>query len=134
MQTEARYAIGELATLGGVSRRTVRYYVQEGLIPPPLGVGRGNHYTGEHLHQLLRVKAMQEAGRTLDEIRRAPGKRGNRPVQPPVEDQLLPRELWRRVTLAPGVELHVASGVRMPSPAKIEQFAAWWNNKEDSHD
>src|SRR6478609_8886644 len=66
-----RYAIGDLADLGGVSRRTVRYYVQEGLLPAPLGLGRGNHYTREHLDQLLRVKAMQEAGHTLDEIKSA---------------------------------------------------------------
>ena len=71
MPEEPRYAIGDLADLGGVSRRTVRYYVQEGLLPAPFGVGRGNHYGPEHLDQLLRVKALQEAGRTLDEIRRA---------------------------------------------------------------
>lgn len=33
-----------MAELGGVSRRTVRYYVQEGLLSAPLGVGRGRHY------------------------------------------------------------------------------------------
>jgi DNA-binding transcriptional MerR regulator len=134
MQTDARYAIGDLATLGGVSRRTVRYYVQEGLLPPPLGVGRGNHYTGEHLEQLLRVKAMQEAGRTLEEIRRALGQRGARPAPAAAEDQPPARELWRRVMLAPGVELHVASGARMPSPAKLQELAGWWNHKGDSHD
>ena len=68
---DQRYAIGDLASLGGVSRRTVRYYVQEDLLPPPFGVGRGNHYGQEHLDQLRRVKALQEAGHTLDEIRRA---------------------------------------------------------------
>ena len=66
---DERYAVGELADLGGVSRRTVRYYVQEGLIPAPLGVGRGDHYGREHLDRLLQVKALQEAGRSLDEIR-----------------------------------------------------------------
>ena len=40
---QGRYNIDELADLGGVSRRTVRYYVQEGLLPAPLGVGRGRH-------------------------------------------------------------------------------------------
>ena len=59
---ESRHAIGELADLGGVSRRTVRYYVQEGLLPAPLGVGRGRHYGAEHLEQLLKVKALQEQG------------------------------------------------------------------------
>ena len=35
-EEEGRYDIDELADLGGVSRRTVRYYVQEGLLPAPL--------------------------------------------------------------------------------------------------
>jgi DNA-binding transcriptional MerR regulator len=127
MPTALRYAIGDLASLGGVSRRTVRYYVQEGLIPAPLGVGRGNHYTAEHLDQLLRVKAMQEAGRTLDEIRRAFGQpenslSGGEPVrdEPPVS-----RSLWRRIALTPGVELHVASTVRLPSGARLHELAEW---------
>ena len=70
MSDGPRYAIGDLAELGGVSRRTVRYYVQENLLPAPLGVGRGNHYGPAHLDRLLKVKALQEAGRSLDEIRR----------------------------------------------------------------
>lgn len=127
MPTAARYAIGDLATLGGVSRRTVRYYVQEGLIPPPLGVGRGNHYSADHLEQLLRVKAMQEAGRTLDEIRRALGQtRGSRiGSQRVVEDAPLPRSLWRRIALARGVELHVASTARLPPPARLRELVDW---------
>jgi DNA-binding transcriptional MerR regulator len=126
MTGTVRYAIGDLARLAGVTRRTVRYYVQEGLIPPPLGVGRGNHYGAEHLEQILRVKAMQEAGRTLDEIRRGPTGRGSkrRPAAtaaPPA----LERSIWRRVSLAPGVELQVAGHVRLPSPARLQELAAW---------
>lgn len=132
MKTEARYAIGELATLGGVSRRTVRYYVQEGLIPPPLGVGRGNHYGAEHLERLLRVKALQESGRTLDEIRRTLGQ-GVRASDRP-EEQPMPREMWRRLTLAPGVELHVASGVRLPPAAAVRELADWWIHAGEDRD
>ena len=33
MKNQKRNSVGELAELGDVSRRTVRYYVQEGLIP-----------------------------------------------------------------------------------------------------
>src|SRR5512140_1664608 len=65
--------IAELAALGGVTRRTVRYYVQEGLLPAPRGVGRGKHYGPEHLERLLAVKALQEQGRSLDEVRGALG-------------------------------------------------------------
>jgi DNA-binding transcriptional MerR regulator len=127
MPAAARYAIGDLASLGGVSRRAVRYYVQEGLIPPPLGLGRGNHYTQQHLEQLLRVKAMQEAGRTLEEVRRAVARKSHRRAgsQPVQEEPLLLRSLWRRVPLAPGVELHVASTVRLPPSAKLRELADW---------
>lgn len=126
MSAAVRYAIGELATLGGVSRRTVRYYVQEGLIPPPLGLGRGNHYTAEHLEQLLRVKAMQESGRTLVEIQRALGQptNGRRRDESRRED-LPSRSLWRRIEVTPGVELHVTSTVRLPPPARLRELAEW---------
>lgn len=126
MTATARYAIGDLAALGGVSRRTVRYYVQEGLIPKPLGVGRGDHYTNEHLEQLLRVKGLQEAGRTLDEIRQSlSGSRQRATAAPREEAQVIRRSLWRRVTVAPGVELQVASTVRMPSHARLQELADW---------
>jgi DNA-binding transcriptional MerR regulator len=130
-----RYAVGELADLGGVSRRTVRYYVQEGLIPPPLGVGRGDHYGREHLDRLLQVKALQEAGRTLDEIRQlldagaVSTTRAAAAVARP-----LPREVWRRVTVAPGVELHVSDNVRLPSPARLQELADWCRLHLDGRD
>ena len=130
-----RYAVGELADLGGVSRRTVRYYVQERLIPPPLGVGRGDHYGREHLDRLLQVKALQEAGRTLDEIRQlldagaVSTTRAAAGVARP-----LPREVWRRVTVAPGVELHVSDNVRLPSPARLQELADWCRLHLDGRD
>ena len=123
-----RYAIGDLADLGGVSRRTVRYYVQEGLLPQPLGLGRGNHYGEQHLAQLLRVKRLQEAGRTLEEIRaelgQKPGRTTTDRMSRPYAGQL--RSLWRRIELAPGVELHVSANHRLPGPAKVEELANWY--------
>ena len=125
MSAAVRYAIGELATLGGVSRRTVRYYVQEGLIPAPLGLGRGNHYTAEHLEQLLRVKSMQESGRTLDDIRHSLGQKPQTRAAQPPREELASRSLWRRLALAPGIELHVASTVRFPPAAQLRELAEW---------
>lgn len=125
MTDDTRYAIGELAELGGVSRRTVRFYVQEGLIPAPFGVGRGNHYGPEHLGRLLEVKSLQEAGQTLDEIRARVQRGGARRAQEPASAAPLERNQYRRVTLAPGVELHVAADVRLPSPGKLIELATW---------
>ena len=127
MADSTRYAIGDLADLGGVSRRTVRYYVQEGLLPQPLGLGRGNHYGDEHLAQLLRVKRLQEAGRTLDEIRAELGQKPERAAiaMMPPSDPGRSRSLWRRIELAPGIELHVSANNRLPGPAKLEELANW---------
>jgi DNA-binding transcriptional MerR regulator len=127
---DPRYAIGDLADMGGVSRRTVRYYVQEGLLPAPFGVGRGNHYGPEHLAQLLRVKALQEAGHTLDEIRHALNGEETAALEarrraPSIEQVPLVREVWRRLALAPGVELHVAGDVRLPPPGALAELAEW---------
>ena len=126
MSSAARYAIGDLARLAGVSRRTVRYYVQEDLIPPPHGVGRGNHYGPEHLDQILRVKELQESGRTLDEIRRGPdrGVAASKAARA-TESGDVRRSIWRRLTLAPGVELQIAGHVRLPSPTRLNELAEW---------
>ena len=120
-----RYNIDELADLGGVSRRTVRFYVQEGLLPAPLGVGRGSHYDRAHLERLLEVKAEQEAGRSLDDIRtrRRPG--SGRPGHAAVPAPSIPRSAWRRLELTPGVELHVASDIRLPAAARLDELVNW---------
>ncbi len=57
-----RYSIGELAALAGVSRRTVRFYVQSRLISPPLGAGRGSYYTAAHLESIRRIRRRQAGG------------------------------------------------------------------------
>lgn len=126
-RAQERYAIDELAELAGVSRRTVRYYVQEGLLPAPLGVGRGRHYDSLHLERLLKVRAWQDAGRSLDEVRgllgrtedASPALRAAGASRSPVE-----RALWRRLTLGAGLELHVAQGRRLPSARELEELAA----------
>ena len=121
MSNGTRYDIGELADLGGVSRRTVRFYVHEGLLPAPLGLGRGRHYRPEHLERLLQIKAMQERGLSLLRIRRALN-RGLANVEPlPVP----PRSSWTRIEVLPGVELHVSRTLRLPPPAKLAELWEW---------
>lgn len=123
MNEDARYSVGELADLGGVTRRTVRYYVQEGLLPPPLGVGRGRHYSSRHLTGLLRLKAMQEEGLPLTEIRRKLSGKGAASESPGID--VIARSAWTRLEIAPGVELHVSSEVRLPPPGRLGDLAEW---------
>ncbi len=67
---DASYDLPELATRSGVSIRTVRYYIQQGLLPSPETRGPGAHYTEEHLDRLLRIKRLQRDHLPLAEIRR----------------------------------------------------------------
>lgn len=137
MDTEAAYGIEELADLGGVSRRTVRFYVQEGLIPQPLGLGRGRHYGPEHLDRLLRVKEMQERGLTLAEIHsRFSG--GGAKVRAPLARPKPPRTAWVRLELLPGVELHVSSAWKLPPPGRLaelgERCRDWFRPSSEEND
>ena len=106
--------IGELGDAAGLSRRAVRFYVQQGLLPPPLGAGRGAYYEPAHLDRLNRITDLQAAGHSLEAIRRILD--GSLPPPPPPEPAMrspLPRlagklsaELWTRLRIAEGIELH----------------------------
>ena len=119
---ERELGIEELAGLGGVTRRTVRYYVQEGLLPAPRGVGRGRHWGPEHLERLLAVKAMQERGESLESIRAAFA--GARRPAPPAAPHVS-REAVTRIVLGPGLELLVSGGRKLPPPGALADLAAW---------
>jgi len=61
--------LAELAAEAGVSVRTVRYYIAEGLLPPPESAGPRAAYTREHLDRLHLVGRLKAAYLPLREIR-----------------------------------------------------------------
>jgi DNA-binding transcriptional MerR regulator len=67
---EDRLTLGELTAATDVSVRTVRYYIAEGLLPPPEGSGPGSAYTQGHLGRLRLIQRLKEAYLPLKEIRR----------------------------------------------------------------
>src|SRR5215207_8391573 len=60
--------IQELADRAEVTTRTIRYYVEQGVLPPP-GYGRPAEYTEEHVERLALIKRLKEQYLPLDEIR-----------------------------------------------------------------
>jgi DNA-binding transcriptional MerR regulator len=125
---QKRYGIDELANLVGVSRRTVRFYVQQGLLQPPFGVGRGKHYGPEHLARLRAVKALQVQGLSLDDVRRkiAGGDESaevSALAATPVSEVAGSR--WTRLDVAPGIELHLTGRHRTPSARGLQELEAW---------
>ena len=69
MPTESQYSLQDLADLAGVSPRTVRYYVAQGLLPSPGQVGPGAHYSEGHLARLRLIRRLQREHLPLAEIR-----------------------------------------------------------------
>src|SRR5215216_5219614 len=70
MDDEPRYTLNELTDEAGVSVRTVRYYIAEGLLPPPVGAGPRSGYTVGHLDRLRLIGQLKDAYLPLKEIRR----------------------------------------------------------------
>jgi DNA-binding transcriptional MerR regulator len=73
-------SIGELAERAGVTRRTIRYYVEIGLLQPPAGAGKAAVYGTEHLERLELIKSLQAYRLSLEEIR---GRLAGKPSEPP---------------------------------------------------
>jgi DNA-binding transcriptional MerR regulator len=70
MTDEPRYSLTELADLGGVTPRTVRYYLGQGLLPAVGPSGPGSKYGTTHLARLRLIRRLQTEHLPLAEIRR----------------------------------------------------------------
>lgn len=62
------YRMEELAAKAGITVRTLRFYRERGLIPPPRREGRIAWYDDHHLARLHTIAALLERGHTLSGI------------------------------------------------------------------
>ncbi len=69
MEIPKTFSLDELCVLTDLTKRTVRYYIQIGLLSGPIGETRAAHYLAEHLSTLLRIKTLTESGISLERIR-----------------------------------------------------------------
>jgi len=117
---EPPLSIQELCTLTGLTPRTVRYYIAERLVDPPMGERRGSYYLRRHLEQLLLVRRWVDAGLSHDRIREliagAPEEPPARPTSPGTV------EVWSRATLADGLEVHIEPGRARLSPKQARRL------------
>ena len=70
MSDDERYSLTELADLAGVTPRTVRYYLAQGLLPAVGQTGPGSKYDDGHLARLRLIRRLQAEHLPLAEIRR----------------------------------------------------------------
>jgi DNA-binding transcriptional MerR regulator len=67
--TTEEFLIGELAEKTGVSVRTIRYYISEGLLPSPQTRGRYTVYDEDYIERIELIKRLKEAFLPIREIR-----------------------------------------------------------------
>ncbi len=145
------YKLDELARAAGTSARTVRYYVQRGLLRAPAFKGKDTAYGREHLVRLRAIRKLQDAFFPLDAIAAELEQRSDAEIERIADGITLPRgthlglaseltrdttdepaskgttsdpsgdavqahtktgtpreRMYRRIELAPGVELSIA--------------------------
>ena len=180
--TESDYPINELAKKAGVSVRTIRFYIDEGLLPSPPTQGRYAVYSEDHVERLELIRLLKEkflplkeirmrlSGISQDEVRAAiaqekkgaaepihpPGtersiresaggsnaldyvnqllksqigetRRAAQPTRPPSETAHTREDVWERVRLAPGIELHIQQPVEPSTRHRLDQLLAYAN-------
>ena len=113
--------IEQLATLSATPRRTIRFYVQEGLLLPPDGERRGAKYSDTHLERLLAIRRLQQDGLSLEAIRRRLGGDVEQDFVPPRVGSV---EVWSRIHVRDGVEIHIEPGRSRLRAEQIRQLAA----------
>lgn len=101
-----RFSIDQIAALAELPRRTVRYYIQTGLIDRPQGTAKGAYYTQRHVEQLLLVRKWQLAGLSLERISELLHASDPDPGPlPPTPRRPGTVEVWSHLVIADGVEL-----------------------------
>jgi DNA-binding transcriptional MerR regulator len=99
------FTLDQLCTLADCPKRTVRYYVQLGLVDRPEGETRAARYSRRHLEQLLQIRQLSESGVSLERIGEVMG--GASPPLPPRARAPGSVQVRSHVWVAPGVELQI---------------------------
>ena len=134
------YSIADLAKETGATRRTIHFYVQQGVLPPPVGAGPRATYDDGHRLRLLAVPKLRAGGWRLDEIRAYFQHATLSAISRVVETGRMPRddepgtvdkgstngtgadsESLTRYLLAPGVELLVSANAPHPARETVER-------------
>ncbi|MDR1036487.1 MAG: helix-turn-helix domain-containing protein [Deltaproteobacteria bacterium] len=118
---QTNFSLGDLATLTSYSKRTIRYYVQLGLVGRPNGEGRGAYYTTNHLRELLDIRKLTDSGLSLEAVgmhlrQESFGIRGVFARKPGAI------QVQSRVCLAPGLDLLVSPDETTLTPEAIRSL------------
>jgi DNA-binding transcriptional MerR regulator len=103
-----RYTMADLEAETGLTARTIRFYITEGLLPAARGRGVGATYGPSHLLRLKAIGLLKKDNTPLEQIRQRLQDMRDTELAAMLEVETAPPEdRWRRVMLHPDLELHV---------------------------
>ena len=114
------YPLADLCVLANLPPRTVRYYVQIGLVDRPEGETRAARYGAAQLEQLLLIKKWTASGLSLDRIREL--LHGEQAQVPPRARAVGSVEVRSHLMVTDGVDLVIEPGRAGLSPEQVRQF------------
>lgn len=114
------FGVNELCLLAELPLRTVRYYIQQGLVDRPHGEKRGAWYDRHHLDQLLQIRKWSAAGLSLERIREL--LQGGPVTIPERPKQVGAIQVRSHVWLGPGLELQVSAEDAGLSPEQLRRL------------
>jgi len=103
-----RYTLADLERETGISGRTIRYYISQGLLAPAHGRGPSATYDLGHLVRLRAISLLKSSHLPLEEIKQrlAPLSDDEIAAMLQVETEP-PEDTWRRIRLHDDLELFV---------------------------
>ena len=117
MDRERRYAytVSDLESLTGINRRTIHFYVKEGVLPAPRGAGGGARYGEEHLLRLQLTRDLQKSHLKLSGIREAMDRLSLEQMRVMAKKAGSPSKPWDKHALEGWVESRVHRGIAGPA-------------------
>lgn len=120
MSNANQHTLNELCVLADLPVRTVRYYVQNGLIDRPQGETRAARYGAQQLEQLLLIKKWTAAGVSLERIRELlQGEEAPVPARARKPGSV---EVCSHLHVADGLEVVIEPGRAQMSPEQVRAF------------
>ena len=120
LSVEPSYPLTDLCVLADLPPRTIRYYVQVGLVDRPEGETRAAKYSAKHLEQLLLIKKWTAAGVSLERIRELlQGQDAPIPARPAQAGSI---EVCSHLKVADGIEVVIEPGRAGLTPEQVRSF------------
>ena len=118
--SEPCYPLANLCVLADLPPRTVRYYIQLGLVDRPEGGTRAARYGAQHLEQLLLIKKWTAAGVSLDRIKELlNGEQAPIPARSRAVGSI---EVCSHLSVTDGIEVVIEPSRAGLSPEQVRNF------------